>query len=100
MKRAGAAILICRRGRAERTQCRRPGCGRYATQANWGCRSHWFELPPDLRARIWQAAVRDRGPDGQLGKAWQAAADEAERWIAEQGAKPPAPDRRQPELPF
>jgi hypothetical protein len=39
--------------------------------------------------------------NGGLGRAWQAVADEADRFAAEKAAAPaPTPDRRQPELPL
>lgn len=33
--------------------CHWPGCGTKVPPAMWGCKSHWFRLPKDLRNRIW-----------------------------------------------
>lgn len=37
--------------------CHWPGCAEQVPPAMWGCRSHWFSLPQDLRERIWNAYV-------------------------------------------
>jgi hypothetical protein len=96
-RRIGGAI-VCGRGRPpaqyrpteKRPHCRVPGCPRYATQADWGCQPHWFRLPPDLRNRLFLA---DR--DDQTRSAWQVAAEEADRWIADHPPGQPLRDRRQ-----
>lgn len=91
--------IICTRERrrpaAERPRCRHLECARYATQARYACRTHWFRLPPGLRDRLYRAAR-----DDQHGEPWRMCADEADRWFAEQLARPPAPAWRQPELPL
>jgi hypothetical protein len=102
-ERVGSAIM-CGRGRprrprAPRQDCRWPGCERGATQAGYVCRSHWFRLSPDLRARLWSAHEAEIRVNGRLGQAWAAVADEAQRWLEEHIARPKA-DRRQPELPL
>lgn len=33
--------------------CHWPGCTRQVPPAMWGCRSHWFALPKDIRDDIW-----------------------------------------------
>lgn len=33
--------------------CHWPGCDKQVPPAMWGCKQHWFQLPPMLRARIW-----------------------------------------------
>jgi hypothetical protein len=99
-RRLSGAIVCGRdsRGRRanrydERPDCRVPGCPRYATEASWGCRPHWYRLPPDLRHRLFLA---DR--DDQTGQAWLATAEEADRWIADHPEGAPKRDRRQREL--
>jgi hypothetical protein len=97
-----AAIICGRRLRsvAERPPCRWPGCSRCASQSGWGCRAHWFLLPPDLRARLWRVAQREIGANGRLGPAWECVAEEADRFAIEKAAAPPRRDRHQPELPL
>jgi hypothetical protein len=101
-RRIGGAI-VCgrprRKARREVLPCRWAGCDKQASQASWGCRHHWYQLPPGLRSRLWQADRDERAATGRPGAAWRAAADEAQRWMEEKLAKPPgASDRRQPEL--
>jgi hypothetical protein len=75
-------------------------CQRAATQAQWGCRPHWFKLPPDIRARLWQAEHQEMAALGRLGPAWAAVAAEADAWAASHLAAPPRSSRRQRELPL
>lgn len=95
-----AGAIVCDRGAGrrrpapkKRPPCRVPECPRYATQASWGCRPHWFRLPPGLRSRLFLA---DR--DDQSRVAWRTAAEEADRWIADHPEAAPRRDRRQMEL--
>lgn len=37
--------------------CHWPGCEKEVPPAKWGCASHWFTLPRDLRNRVWAAYV-------------------------------------------
>lgn len=98
--RHGSAIVCGRGRRPAPPQCRWSGCGRRASRAEWGCREHWFRLPPSLRNRLWQAGIKEVAANGRPGPAWAACAAEADAWSAEQLAKPPKRDRRQPELPL
>ena len=90
--------VVCGRGRHGRRQlarpaCRVPGCPRYATQANWGCRTHYFRLSPELRRALYFLAR-----DDQAGRSWRVVAEEADRWIADHPPEAPRRDRRQREL--
>ena len=33
--------------------CHWPGCRRKVPPNLWGCKPHWFALPPELRTEIW-----------------------------------------------
>jgi hypothetical protein len=111
--RVGKIIVVCTRGAArarkpesqkagkpDPPRCRHPGCDRAASQAGWGCKPHWFKLPLDLRNRLYRAAALVDGWDDQRYQAWAAVADEADRHVAEQLARPRPPAWRQPELPL
>lgn len=40
-----------------------PGCGRGISRNQFGCRSCWFKLPPELRRRVWanyRRPIRER----------------------------------------
>jgi len=104
--RHASGAILCGRGagrrrRRELPECRCPGCPRYATQASWGCRPHFFRLSPDLRSRLQLAERAELAANGRLGPAWTAVAIEADVWLAEQLAKPAVrPTWREPELPL
>jgi hypothetical protein len=36
-------------------KCPSPSCDAQVSQAQFACRKHWYELPKDLRERIWAA---------------------------------------------
>lgn len=66
--------------------CHWPGCNRQVPPARWGCKPHWYQLPADIRQRIWtsyqigQEATRTPSPE------YIAAAKAAQDWIRAQGA--------------
>jgi hypothetical protein len=33
--------------------CHWPGCDKAVPAAVWGCKKHWYMLPPNLRGKIW-----------------------------------------------
>lgn len=71
--------------------CHWPGCKRQVPPATWGCKEHWFKLPPNLRARIWNTYRIGQEEDGRPSAAYLAVAREAQEWIkrrAERGSRP------------
>jgi hypothetical protein len=38
-------------------ECPKPGCREQVEFDRLACRQHWFELPKDLRERLWEAWV-------------------------------------------
>lgn len=69
-------------GNVTEHECHWPGCTKVVRGANWGCTTHWFKLPWDLRAKIWNTFTPGQG-------ATLAQYEEAERivqeWIAKNG---------------
>ena len=65
--------------------CHWPGCTMRVPPAMWGCKPHWYRLPPRLRQRIWatfrpgQEITKTPSPE------YLAAAKEVQQWIAEHG---------------
>jgi hypothetical protein len=57
--------------------CGWPGCNRPVPLDMWGCKSHWFTLPKEIRDEIWQGY----GRGGKLSPAWLAANEKALVWI-------------------
>lgn len=68
--------------------CHWPGCTRQVPPALWGCRPHWYQLPPGIRARIWrtfkpgQERTQTPSPD------YIEAAKAAQAWIDQQLSRP------------
>jgi hypothetical protein len=78
----GKAGYVLRQKQDRRHECHWPGCGRQVPPAMWGCRSHWYALPKELRDRIWRTyrpgQERDINPSGD----YLAAARAVQAWIA------------------
>lgn len=49
----------------------------------WGCKGHWFTLPPMIRTRIWSAYRVGQEIKGTPSEAYVAAARAAQEWIRE-----------------
>lgn len=56
--------------------CGWPGCRRPVPLEMWGCKTHWFTLPAELRTELNRGYSR-----GKLSPAWIAANDKALEWI-------------------
>lgn len=65
--------------------CHWPGCTRSVKPAFWGCREHWYMLPPLIRAKIWATYRPGQEVSKTPSPAYLEAARAAEQWIAEQG---------------
>lgn len=102
--RINEKVAHVRRSRQTRVHsCHWPGCDRQVPPAAWGCRPHWYQLPRDLRSRIWRAYRIGQEVDGRPSPAYLAVAREAQEWIAKwhgPGAEALRRDRRQSELPL
>jgi hypothetical protein len=61
--------------------CHWPGCDRQVPPAMWGCRTHWYALPRELRNRIW--ATYRPGQEATLtpSREYVAVACEVREWI-------------------
>ena len=101
---AGAkAAHVRSAGQFRKHHCHWPGCERKVPPAQWGCRPHWFKLPPDLRNRIWRAYQIGQEESGRPSAAYIAVAREAQEWIAKHhapDAEPRGRRRNEPELPL
>lgn len=63
--------------------CHWPGCGRSVVPAAWGCKKHWFMLPPEIRRRIWRAYRPGQEVSKTPSTEYIEAAREADAWITE-----------------
>lgn len=64
--------------------CHWPGCEKQVPPAMWGCRTHWFRLPPELRRRIWASYRAGQEVTMSPSPAYIKAARAVREWIAEQ----------------
>lgn len=68
--------------RVARHFCHWPGCERAVKPAMWGCKTHWYKLPPAIRRRIWQAYRPGQEITKTPSPEYLAAVREARAWIA------------------
>lgn len=70
---------------AEQTRkhtCHWPGCLKQVPPALWGCKPHWYKLPPVLRNRIWNAYKIGQENGTGVSREYVEAAKHAQEWIA------------------
>lgn len=67
--------------------CHWPGCTQQVHPAQWGCKPHWFTLPPGLRKRIWKAFDPGQEIRGTPSPEYVAVARDVQTWIEEREAK-------------
>ena len=58
--------------------CHWPGCQKDVPPSRWGCSSHWYKLPKDIRDRIWRAYIPGQEITKTPSEAYLAVAREAE----------------------
>lgn len=78
------ADYVRSQGQTRGHHCHWPGCEKQVPPAMWGCKGHWFALPPMLRARIWRTYQPGQEVNGTPSAEYMAAAKMAQAWIAEQ----------------
>lgn len=68
-------------GQTRSHHCHWPGCSKQVPPALWGCRTHWYTLPGELRARIWETYEPGQEVDLSPSDEYLEVADEVQRWI-------------------
>ncbi len=68
----------------ERHTCHWPGCTNVVKPAVWGCRPHWFMLPPILRQAIWNTYRAGQEIDKRPSEDYLRVAQEVQDWIRDQ----------------
>ena len=63
--------------------CHWPDCNKQVPPAMWGCKTHWFKLPLDLRNRVWATYKPGQEITMTPSAAYLAVADQVEKWIKE-----------------
>lgn len=65
--------------------CHWPGCDARVPPKLWGCRLHWYSLPPHLRQKIWQAYRPGQEIDKRPSPEYIEVAKEVQNWIIANG---------------
>jgi hypothetical protein len=81
------AAYVRSQGQTRAHHCHWPGCTLQVPPAKWGCKSHWFTLPPELRARIWATFKPGQEVNGTPSREYVAAAKAVQDWINERNAE-------------
>ncbi|MDP2214752.1 hypothetical protein [Phenylobacterium sp.] len=81
------ADYVARQLQTRSHHCHWPGCDAQVPPAKWGCKRHWFALPPQIRAKIWNAFRPGQEVDQRPSRQYVEAAREAQSWIAAHLAK-------------
>tara|TARA_R110000824_G_scaffold401790_1_gene616409 strand:- start:1025 stop:1303 length:279 start_codon:yes stop_codon:yes gene_type:complete len=71
-------------GQSRKHHCHWPGCEVQCPPAMWGCKSHWYRLPRDIRANIWAAYRPGQEINGTPNRSYVEAARAAQDWIKSQ----------------
>jgi hypothetical protein len=70
-------------GRPGNHGCHWPGCEAKVPAAQWGCRAHWYRLPPTLRQKIWATFRPGQEETKTPSREYVAVANEVQTWIRE-----------------
>lgn len=62
--------------------CHWPNCDKHVPPARWGCKRHWYTLPPEIRRAIWDAYNPGQETSKDPSGAYITAAKRAQEWIA------------------
>jgi len=60
--------------------CHWPTCTVPVPEKMWGCKGHWFKLPPAIRNEIWRTYVPGQETRKDPSEAYLVAADKAHKW--------------------
>jgi hypothetical protein len=71
-------------GQTRRHGCHWPGCTKQVPPAMWGCKTHWFALPKDLRDLIWATYRIGQEATGSPSAGYREAASAVQEWIRSQ----------------
>jgi hypothetical protein len=63
--------------------CHWPGCGKEVPPKMWGCKTHWFRLPANLRGLIWATYRSGQEVTKTPSLAYINAAQKVQLWIKE-----------------
>ncbi len=79
------AAYVASQGQTRDHHCHWPGCAAQVPPAQWGCKTHWFRLPKEMRDRIWAAYQPGQEKTMTPSPEYLDVADDVQRWIQENG---------------
>jgi hypothetical protein len=79
------ADYVRSQGQTRSHECHWPGCSKQVPPAMWGCKTHWFSLPAELRAKVWRAYRAGQEVDMSPSTDYITVAREVQDWIANHG---------------
>lgn len=82
------AEYVRRQSQNRRHECHWPGCDKQVPPAMWGCKTHWFKLPRNLRNEIWRCYSPGQEIDLTPSAEYLAVARRVQEWIAQNGSQP------------
>lgn len=68
-------------GQSRKHHCHWPNCHVEVPPAKWGCTTHWFKLPFELRSAIWQTFEPGQEVTATPSAAYIAVARRVQDWI-------------------
>jgi hypothetical protein len=77
------ARYVVSQGLAGNHTCHWPGCNRQVPPAMWGCKPHWFALPPGLRAEVFRNFRPGQEVTKTPSREYVEVARKVQDWIAE-----------------
>lgn len=60
--------------------CHFPGCKKAVPPKMWGCKYHWFLIPPEMRSKLWGAYRPGQEIDKNPSEAYIWIAQEIQNW--------------------
>lgn len=78
------AYVKAQRAHDGKHECHWPGCPARVPPAKWGCATHWFRLPRELRNLIWRCYRPGQEIDKRPSTEYLQVAHRVQAWIAEQ----------------
>jgi hypothetical protein len=83
----GKVRYVKSQGQSRRHHCHWPGCNAQVPPAMWGCKAHWYALPANLRAAIWQTFRPGQEKTMTPSREYVAVARQVQEWINANGGR-------------
>ena len=78
------ASYVMAQNQIRKHHCHWPGCDKQVPPAMWGCSTHWFKLPAQLRSQVWATYRPGQEINGTPTKLYVDVAKRVQEWIKEQ----------------